>query len=310
MKDLWSLWRRGTRLPRNVRRGGLLLVFLLLLVGGGMGFWLGRQGVPRTVAADPEQRRRCEQFLAALHTDSARPARRERMSYAVPEQRPETFFFDPNTADSTELLRLGLAPWQVRNIYKYRARGGRYHTPDDFARLYGMTGELFARLRPYIRIDERFRYLHEEAPDSLPADSIRSQRPEKFAVGTRLDLNGADTADLQRVPGIGSVLARRVVRYRERLGGFVTVSQLAEVEGLPADVERWFFVLSKPRPGLNLNKASLEQLMRHPYLNFYQSRAVVEHRRKFGPLRALDDLALYEVFSSADLERLRPYVCF
>lgn len=59
--------------------------------------------------------------------------------YAVEGRRAELFAFDPNTADSTELLRLGLAPWQVRNIYKYRASGGIYRKPSDFARLYGLT---------------------------------------------------------------------------------------------------------------------------------------------------------------------------
>ena len=60
--------------------------------------------------------------------------------YAVaPNHRAERFCFDPNTADSTQLLRLGLQPWQVRNIYRYRARGGIYRTREDFARLYGLT---------------------------------------------------------------------------------------------------------------------------------------------------------------------------
>ena len=64
----------------------------------------------------------------------------------------ELFYFDPNTADSTQLLRLGLRPWQVRNIYKYRAKGGRYRQKEDFAMLYGLTLEQYRRLEPYIRI--------------------------------------------------------------------------------------------------------------------------------------------------------------
>ena len=73
-------------------------------------------------------------------------------TYAVEVRRPELFPFDPNTADSTALLRLGLQPWQVRNIYKCRARGGVYSRPEDFARLYGLTAGQYRRLPQGIRI--------------------------------------------------------------------------------------------------------------------------------------------------------------
>ena len=72
--------------------------------------------------------------------------------YATEEAPVETFPFDPNTADSTQLLRLGLAPWQVRAIYHYRAKGGVFRRPSDFARLYGLTAKQYRELEPYIRI--------------------------------------------------------------------------------------------------------------------------------------------------------------
>ena len=103
--------------------------------------------------------------------------------YAVPVQQPETFPFDPNTADSTTLLRLGLAPWQVRAIYKYRARGGRYHRTEDFQRLPGMTPELWNRLASSIRIGEAYRYYDREGDshfDSVSAlmKSLRGSDPD------------------------------------------------------------------------------------------------------------------------------------
>ena len=70
--------------------------------------------------------------------------------YEVDTRTTELFNFDPNTADSTTLLRLGLQPWQVRNIYKYRAAGGVYRRPLDFARLYGLTRKQYLALEPYI----------------------------------------------------------------------------------------------------------------------------------------------------------------
>lgn len=83
-----------------------------------------------------------------------RSSRKKPQYYKVPEKQYELFDFDPNTADSTQLLRLGLYPWQVRNIYKYRAAGGRYNKPTDLARLYGLTLKQYKRLEPYIKIEK------------------------------------------------------------------------------------------------------------------------------------------------------------
>ncbi|MBO7171681.1 MAG: helix-hairpin-helix domain-containing protein, partial [Bacteroidaceae bacterium] len=100
-------------------------------------------------------------------------------TYAVPETPLESFPFDPNTADSTTLLRLGLAPWQVKAIYNYRARHGRYHTAEDFKRLPGMTLELWERLGKYVTIDKKYRYL--DVPPARrtnpSASSSVSQKP-------------------------------------------------------------------------------------------------------------------------------------
>ena len=76
------------------------------------------------------------------------PTTSRNVSYYVAPKKVERFYFDPNTADSTQLLRLGLQPWQVRNIYKYRASGGIYRKPEDFARLYGLTVKQYRELQP------------------------------------------------------------------------------------------------------------------------------------------------------------------
>lgn len=302
------VWRRVLYWSRADRRGCLGLLFPLVIFVG-CWFFLFREEVSVPEEMEDADRERYEAFLSSLQADSLYCSGRQREPYAVTESRPETFVFDPNQADSTELLRLGLRPWQVRNIYKYRARGGRYHRPEDFARVYGMTGELFARLRPYIRIADTYKYLRDTpAFDTLQVDT--SVYPVKHTAGVRLELNSADTAELQRIPGIGRVRAAQIVRYRNRLGGFARLEQLGEIEGLPEGLEKWFFIHRKPVAGLKLNRLSVEALRRHPYLNFYQSKVIVEHRRKFGPLTSLEDLSMYDEFTDADTLRLRPYVCW
>lgn len=240
--------------------------------------------------------------------------------FAVSGQSVETFPFDPNTADSTTFLRLGLPAWMVRNIYKYRAKGGRYHEPTDFKRLYGMTPELWKRLEPMVRIGEDFR-LYAQADgrqwkaDSTATDSAAAQKPalkypEKYRERVKLDLNKVDTNQLQRVPGIGPVYARRIIRYRERLGGFVSTAQLAEIPDLPDSLASWFVLSEVPARRISVNKAAFNTLSHHPYMGYARASAIANHRRIYGPIRSLDELALMPEFSSADLQRLAPYLDF
>ena len=236
------------------------------------------------------------------------------------EPRKETFPFDPNSADSTQLLRLGLQPWQVRNIYKYRAAGGIYRTKEDFARLYGLTVKDYRRLEPYIRISS----------DYLPAATLVGDRgyganrangangtngtnevyPRKIDSTQHVVLNMADTTELRKVPGIGAYYARQIARYGQRLGGYVSVDQLDEIEGFPQEAKKYFVVQGAHPQLLNVNLLNLQQLRRHPYINYYQARAIKEYCRLHGPLKSLDDLRLSRDFPPEVIQRLAPYVTF
>ena len=279
----------------------------------------------------------------SFSTDSLSQRKTSRnYTYAVPEMPVESFPFDPNTADSTTLLRLGLAPWQVKAIYNYRAKHGRYHTAEDFKRLPGMTLELWERLGKYVTIDKKYRYLDvppvsrtrsstlsvsekktqtETTPQTKPSDSIKqpvkasipvdsTRYPVKFEEKTLVDINTADTNLLKKIPNIGSYRAREIVSYRQRLGGYTEVNQVMEACEMPDEVLEWFSLVPVPVKTLNVNSLSVRQLMRHPYLSFYQAREIVEYRKEHGPIKQIEELATLDKFSSSDIERLRPYLIF
>ena len=233
--------------------------------------------------------------------------------YQGEPRQPELFPFDPNTADSTQLLRLGLQPWQVRNIYKYRAAGGVYKKPRDFARLYGLTLKQYRRLEPYIRIKEEdmpadnYFYAYEPIEER---DTVRY--PIKLQPEERVVLNVADTTILRKVPGIGSHFARKIVEYRRRLGGFYRVQQLLEIEDFPETAIAFFIIpdSTQPKPCINVNRLSLNELKRHPYINFYQARDIVDYRRLHGPIKSLKELSLSRDFTPEAIERLEAYVTY
>ena len=286
---------------RNDRKIAIAALCVAVLVSVLLFFSEGR--TPSTKGKELESKRQSTAVRKAKYYGS----------YAT-EQRKETFPFDPNTADSTQLLRLGLQPWQVHNIYKYRSRGGIYRKKEDFAKLYGLTVKDYRRLEPYIRISS----------DYLPAATLVGDRsygadgangtgepyPRKIDSTQHIVLNMADTTELRKVPGIGSYYAKEIVRYGQRLGGYVSVDQLDEIADFPQDAKKYFVVEDAHPQQLNVNKLTLQQLRRHPYINFYRAKAIMDYRRLHGNLKSLQDLRLSKDFPPEVIERLTPYVSF
>lgn len=227
------------------------------------------------------------------------------------ERVPETFVFDPNRADSATFVRLGLLPWQASNALKYRRKGGRWRSPDDFARLYGLSEETFRRLRPYIRISPEDAAPRYGDRSVWRTDSVNHRYPEKFLRGTTVDLNTADTNMLRRIPGIGRYYSQAIRRYGERLGGYVSVHQVAEIEGLPEGIEEWFTLDSSVAVRkLYINRATFKQLVRHPYLDYERVKSIFQYRERYGPIKGWEQLLFLPGFLPGDKERLAPYVSF
>jgi len=279
---------------RNDRK--IAIALLLLAVAFAAFFWKfgNYKGEPQQASTDSLNK----------YQHTKRPVQ----YYATESRNTERFPFDPNTADSTQLLRLGLQPWQVRNIYKYRAHGGIYRQKEDFARLYGLTVKQYRELEPYIRISS----------DYLPASTLvgERQRPErdtlrypvKLQENEHIVLNTADTTQLKKVPGIGSYYASEIIRHGQRLGGFVSVDQLDEIEDFPKDAKQYFVIANAHPRQLNINRLTLQQLRHHPYINFYQAKAITDYRRLHGDIKSLKELHLCKDFTDEAIRRLEPYI--
>ncbi len=287
MKGKWNF-----RISHADRKGFVILLGILLAVVGIYHYILYRErNAPALSATESKELREFEALLRQNDEKNREPE-------------AETFPFDPNSADSLTLLRLGLRPWQVSNALKYRRKGGVWRSAEQFSRLYGLSEEDFKRLKPFIRIRLPEAPKYAEAADTFP-------RIEKFAEGTTIDLNHCDTTDLKKIPGIGSYYAEKICRYRERLGGFVSLAQIKEIEGLPENVERWF-TLSEAQSvkRIPINRATFKELVRHPYLNYEQVKVISQHVHDYGHIGSWLDLKFYKEFSEEDFDRLTPYIAF
>ena len=248
-------------------------------------------------------------FSAKNKTQNHRQIRQRPVQYyATESQKVERFPFDPNTADSTQLLRLGLQPWQVRNIYRYRAKGGIYRQKEDFARLYGLTVKQYRELEPFIRISSDYLPASTVVSKQMPMERDTLRYPVKIQENEHVVLNTADTAQLKKVPGIGSYYANEIIRYRQRLGGYVSIDQLDEIEDFPQDAKRYFVIADAHPKCMNINRLTLQQLRRHPYINFYQAKAIADYRRLHGNIKSLNELRLVKDFTDEAIRRLEPYI--
>lgn len=128
------------------------------------------------------------------------------------------------------------------------------------------------------------------------------------------DLNKADSIDLVQLRGIGPSYARRIIRYREKLGGYANIEQLQEVYGMTEETYRaitpFLSVSSKPYRPLNPNTATLQQLRDHPYLNYYQARAIIDWRTKGHIYTTMDDLHVLSLLDDSTIAKISPYLVF
>lgn len=234
------------------------------------------------------------------------------------------FYFDPNTLDEPGWRRLGLRGKTIGTILKYRSKGGRFYKAEDMKKIYGLHPEEYERIAPYIRInainddvrvsnDERRQHPDAlERPKTMKADiDSRTTFSHKTSV-SGIDINVADTTAFISLPGIGSKLAARIVFFRERLGGFYCIDQLAEVYGLHDSTFR------KLRPLLNvstenirkldINSADVEVLKQHPYIKWNIAKAIVAYREQHGKFKSLEELQQIGVLGKEALKRMLPYI--
>lgn len=297
---------------RGERRGILTLIVVIggvLLSGYLISVCQQRGSIrPMDMAEEASVRHEYEEFMASLEKKE-QPRKRQ---YAYNERKKENTPivpapFNPNTADSIAFRHLGLPAWMTKNILRYRSKGGKFRKAEDFKKIYGMTEEQYSALSPYIYIapeDTVHNTPQLYTSQSEPIENI------KYASGSVVELNLADTTELKKIPGIGSGIARLIVGYRERLGGFYRIEQLKDIHLDYRQLQKWFSVQPANIRRINLNRAGVNRLRSHPYINFYQAKALVEYRKRKGPLTSLKPFFLYEEFTEADLERINQYVCF
>ena len=222
---------------------------------------------------------------------------------AARNQRPKIYPFNPNYLSDYKAYILGIDTPGLKRIRAFRAQGKYFKNADEFRRVAGLPDSLYAVLKPYIRIPQ-----------------FRKPDPKKFSHGknrvpvVKKDINTATAEELKAVYGIGDKLSVRIVRYRDKLGGFSIREQLKDIYALsPEAYENLWerFEIRTPKPITNkikLNKADIQQLRRNPYIDFDLAERIVEYRALHGPFERLEDLKKVPGFPVEKYKRIALYL--
>ena len=274
--------------------------------------WQAAHPAPELFALQPEREQAFLGYLDSLD-ESERAARRAQYASRYPQPVIRLQPFDPNTADSTLLVTVGLKPWMARNLIRYRNAGKVFRRPEDLQRLYGMNDSLYSTLLPFIQIDTA------ALASSLgmcrvvsDTDTVITAYPPRIKRDTILDLNTADTTEFMLLRGVGRFTAMQIIRYRQALGGYYSTSQLYEISEIANDridslLPHLYADTSLITP-IDVNRASVKQLYRHPYISYKQAEQLYDLRRRKLRLHSPDELSA--VFSPDERQRLLPYLRF
>ncbi len=216
------------------------------------------------------------------------------------------FKFDPNLIYAEDWIKLGLSPKQAQSILNYRNKGGKFYKVEDLKKMYAISPKMFERLAPYVEVADN------TAPGFEKKNKLQKILAKKEL--TIIEVNGADTLKLDEIKGVGAAFARRIVKYRDRLGGFYKKEQLMEVYGVDSmkfeEIKAQIVIDASAIKKININTADFETLKTHPYLKYKQINAIINYRKQHGNYSGIADLKKVLILSPQTIEQLTPYLQF
>jgi DNA uptake protein ComE-like DNA-binding protein len=300
------------------RVGVMVLVTLIGIVVLLPYLWPARKIIPPGKVEIEELRRQIAQ-LKQVDTAAAQPDDITFPShYTSPKkyskEKSTVFYFDPNTLDAAGWKRLGIRDKTIATIQNYTAKGGRFRHPEDIGKIYGLFKDDYERLRPWVKIAGKDAVVPAEKEEQkvYAAADKRRYNEKRFATPAAIEINTADTAAFIALPGIGSKLAARIVNFREKLGGFYEVHQVAETYGLPDSTFNQIRpLLQCNRPAvkqININTADANELKQHPYIRWTLANLIIKYREQHGVFKSPDDLLQLATVTPELLGKIRPYI--
>ena len=250
--------------------------------------------ITRVRVLKPEEYEIIKDYIVIEKSSYSNNDRQYTRGYSYPDEvrtEPQLFDFDPNTATKDELVQLGFKLWQAENILKYRSKGGKFKQPSDITKMHGIDKDFAERIIPYIKIESQ---------------------TQTASYDILVNINTASAADFQKLKGIGETYSKRIVAYREKLGGFVALEQLREVYGMTDElynsISANLEIKGEPVRKININTADFKTLVSHPYIDKNIANAILSYRDFAKIIKSTDELVKQKALSQSDYDKISKYI--
>jgi len=313
VKD-YLLFTRRDRIAIFVILGLLLLIFFLPDI-------VSRKGNANPVTADTswiavmkklELKEANKEFTSNQYTDdNSRNYQYDRSTGNYTKTKAELFYFDPNSLSTEGWQKLGLRDKTIRTIQNYLSKGGHFKKPEDLQKIYGLFPDEYERIVPYVKIESPGETTNQkEFADKTPNETqLTKPYTPRYSI---IDINVADTIAFIALPGIGSKLAARIVNFRDKLGGFYSISQLGETFGLPDStfqkIKQYLKLENTSIRKININTATVDELKAHPYIKWSIANPIVAYRTEHGPFGKVEDIKKVMAVTDEIYSKTAPYL--
>ncbi len=250
----------------------------------------------------------------ALNQQRQKPSSYQSAS-SYSENQLHPFEFNPNNMTEDDWRKLGLSDRQIRGIMNYQSKGGRFYSKKDFSKLYTISEEEYEILEPYIVIPDLSQNGYSRSkPDSYKSNGSKENayNADKKTIPV-VDINTADSLLFVELPQIGPYVASRILRYRDRLGGFISKEQLREVKGVDSThfdkISPFLTINDSKISKIDVNRDDFKTLLRHPYLNYDMVKVIVNYRESRGMIKDWEQfLAIFRDKKVVVNQNLKYYV--
>ncbi len=296
LKDYFSFSKKET----------VAAIILVLLIGGFIALpYFYKSNISKPIVDTHLQEQLAKIQSTNPTSDSADEglSRNFQPSNTIIETKFELFDFDPNTLDAAGWKRLGLRDKTINTIFNYRSKGGKFRKPEDISKIWGVRPTEAERIIPYAKIN-------------TPQNAYAKSAYNKYATPTKtiniVDINLASPEEMKGIPGMENGLQYRIVKFREKLGGFITINQVKETYGMNDTafqlIQPYLKLENTTVKKLNINSASDGELNDHPYISKSVAKAIVLYHAQHGNYQSVADIKKI-VFIKEDLfQKIAPYL--
>lgn len=232
-----------------------------------------------------------------IESDSIRKIQKEVVAIptkTIPTEVSKISLFNPNDVDEKTLLNMGISSFTTRNWIRYLEAGGRFYKKEDLKKIYGLDDEKYEELQARLLFPKK--------------------APKKHKSYTKqFDINSGQADDFKQIQGIGKVLSERIIKFRDKLGGFHDVEQIKEVYGIDSNIIELhysIFLIETDVQKLNINSISEIKLSKHPYFSTAIAKSIINNRRQNGNYLKAEDFLRINIIQKSWVKKVEPYIDF